>query len=238
MQNLALLVSLLAALVLVSLAPGYRLGLWGFRPAFGSMQWVVLAAGLGALIGIVALVWSLRAGEAKGRALLAIVIGGAVAAFPMALRKLARSVPPIHDISTDLADPPVFAAVVPLRGTSSNPVVAPTPERSEQQRTAYPDLGPVELAGSVGEVLDRAEAAALRLGWKIVAVDKEAGRLEAYDVTAWWGFVDDVVVRAAAGPGGKARVDVRSVSRVGVSDLGKNAARIRAFLAELRKGTP
>jgi len=45
-------------------------------------------------------------------------------------------------------------------------------------------------------------------------------------------FKDDVVVRVAPATNGS-RIDVRSVSRVGRSDLGANARRIRMFLTAL-----
>ena len=72
------------------------------------------------------------------------------------------------------------------------------------------------------------------MGWEIVASDPAAGRIEATDTTFWFGFKDDVVVRVAAAPDGS-RVDVRSLSRVGLSDVGTNAARIRKYLDGARK---
>ena len=59
------------------------------------------------------------------------------------------------------------------------------------------------------------------------------GRLEATARTRWFGFRDDVVVRVRP-DGAGSRVDVRSVSRVGRSDLGTNARRIRGFMDALR----
>ncbi|MGH7421143.1 MAG: DUF1499 domain-containing protein, partial [Candidatus Rokuibacteriota bacterium] len=82
-------------------------------------------------------------------------------------------------------------------------------------------------------VLARAVDVARGLGWEIVAVAPAEGRLEATDRTPWFGFRDDVVVRVRP-DGAGSRVDVRSVSRVGRSDLGTNARRIRGFLEALR----
>jgi uncharacterized protein (DUF1499 family) len=73
------------------------------------------------------------------------------------------------------------------------------------------------------------------MGWTIVAEDAARGRIEAYDKTLWFGFIDDIVIRLAP-DGSGTRVDMRSASRVGVSDLGKNAARIRAYFAMLKVG--
>ena len=71
------------------------------------------------------------------------------------------------------------------------------------------------------------------MGWDLVASDPASGRIEATDTTFWFGFKDDIVIRVAAAPGGS-RVDIRSLSRVGVSDVGTNAARIRKYLTALR----
>jgi uncharacterized protein (DUF1499 family) len=72
------------------------------------------------------------------------------------------------------------------------------------------------------------------MGWEIVAAEAAEGRIEATETTAWWGFKDDVVIRIAP-EGTGSRLDIRSMSRVGKSDLGKNADRIRAFLAKVKE---
>jgi uncharacterized protein (DUF1499 family) len=65
---------------------------------------------------------------------------------------------------------------------------------------------------------------------KIESTDIAAGLVEATATTFWFGFKDDVVVRVVANAAGS-RIDIRSVSRVGQSDIGANAARIEKFLA-------
>ena len=74
------------------------------------------------------------------------------------------------------------------------------------------------------------------MGWAILATDPQAGRIEASERSFWYGFTDDIVVRVAAAGAGS-RIDVRSSARQGRSDLGVNAARIRAYLARLKRGT-
>ena len=71
------------------------------------------------------------------------------------------------------------------------------------------------------------------MGWEIVASDPKSLRIEATDTTPWFGFKDDVVVRLANSPSGS-KIDVRSVSRVGKSDVGTNARRIKAYLDRVR----
>ena len=123
-------------------------------------------------------------------------------------------------------------AVLPLRRAAPNSAEYGGAALAAQQRAGYPDLGPAHVAAPPAQVFARAVEAAHALGWQIVAAVPAEGRLEATDRTRWFGFRDDVVVRIAA-DGAGTRVDVRSVSRVGRSDLGTNARRIRRFLAAL-----
>jgi uncharacterized protein (DUF1499 family) len=127
-------------------------------------------------------------------------------------------------------------AVVARRAATnaSNPPEYAGPEVAAQQKKAYPDLAPIRLAVPPAQAFDKARAAAQALGWEIVASDPAEGRLEATDTTRWFAFKDDVVVRIRP-DGDGSRVDVRSKSRVGRSDVGANAARIRAFREALAK---
>ncbi|MEO0998387.1 MAG: family 1 glycosylhydrolase, partial [Pseudomonadota bacterium] len=145
----------------------------------------------------------------------------------------AFDVPAIHDITTDTDDPPEFVAVAPLRADAANPAEYAGEEAAEQQRGAYPDLATLELAASPATVIAAAEQIARSSGWEIVAAAPADGRLEATDTTFWYGYKDDIVVRATS-EGSISMVDVRSKSRVGRSDLGTNAERIRTFTAELK----
>ena len=144
----------------------------------------------------------------------------------------AKHLPRIHDISTETEDPPQFVAILPLRKDAPNPSVYGGPEIASKQREAYPDIKPLVLNVPLGEAFDRALAAARGMSWKIVNADREELRIEATDTTFWFGFRDDIVIRISP-PDGKARIDVRSVSRVGLSDVGTNAARIRRYLTGL-----
>jgi hypothetical protein len=154
------------------------------------------------------------------------------AGVPWYWQRRAREVPPIHDISTDTADPPEFVAILPLRADAPNPAEYGGPAIAAAQQQAYPDLQPLALPRPPEAVFGRAVEAARRAGWEIVASDSAAGRIEATATTGWFGFKDDVVVRIRPANEGS-RVDVRSVSRVGRSDVGTNARRIRAYLVDL-----
>ena len=145
----------------------------------------------------------------------------------------ARSVPPIHDISTDTINPPEFNAVVALRKDAPNDLIYAHEDSAETlaklQTEAYPDLQPTVTELSVEAAVNRATNILKSQGLEIVSSDTAAGIVEATATTFWFGFKDDVVVRATAGSAGTT-IDVRSVSRVGQSDVGANAARIKKFL--------
>lgn len=143
-----------------------------------------------------------------------------------------QRLPRIHDISTDTANPPKFVAVLPLRLGARNPVDY-APATALQQKSGYPDIAPLTLSVPPAEAFARAERAANALGWTIVATAAVEGRLEATDTTPLFGFKDDIVVRVTPATDGGSIVDVRSLSRVGGSDFGTNAKRVRAFLRRM-----
>jgi uncharacterized protein (DUF1499 family) len=164
--------------------------------------------------------------------LAALLVAGAAFVVPWRSAQQARRVPPIHDITTDTQNPPEFVAVLPLRAGAPNPATYGGDSVAALQRQGYPDIRPLHVDVPPKEAFARALAAAETMDWQIVSADTAAGRLEATATTRWFGFKDDVVVRIRP-DGTGSRVDVRSVSRVGKSDVGTNAARVRAFLARL-----
>ena len=236
MTTLALVACAIAGLALLLLGaagPLYRIGVLSLPNAFVLLRW-------GAYVGIAAGVAGLSAGllayrrGARVATLLAAaaLIAGLVAfVIPFQWQRAARNVPPIHDITTDLENPPAFEAIVPLRADAPNSLDR-SPMLAEQQRQGFPDLEPVTLSVPSERAFDRALEAAQGAGWRIVTADKASGRIEATDTTRWFGFEDDIVVRLTPWGSGT-RVDVRSVSRVGRSDAGTNARRIRRYLAAL-----
>ncbi len=97
------------------------------------------------------------------------------------------------------------------------------------QQEAYPEITTLNSALSASEAVAQAAVILAQQGLEVVNVDVENGRVEAVATTYWFGFKDDLVVRIEPTPTGS-KIDVRSVSRVGQSDLGANAARIAKFL--------
>jgi uncharacterized protein (DUF1499 family) len=151
----------------------------------------------------------------------------------MRFQRMAASAPPIHDITTDTANPPTFEAIVPLRKDARNSLEY-SQEVARQQREAYPDIKPLVLEIPAAQVFDRAVRAARDAGWEVVNLSAERWRLEATDTTTFFGFKDDVVVRLTP-IAGRTVVDVRSVSRIGRSDVGTNARRVREYLEALSR---
>jgi len=226
--RLALLVALVAGSLLLASGTGYRIGAWLLPVAFTMLRWGAVGA-LGAMVLAAVALW-----RARGRdvlAALALVIALPMFAIPFRFQRMAAAAPPIHDISTDTANPPTYQAVVPLRAGAPN-TLDYSQDVARQQRDAYPDIKPLVLELPAAQVFDRALNAARDDGWEIVDANADAGRIEATDTTVFFGFKDDIVVRLTP-IGNRTVVDVRSVSRVGRSDVGTNARRIREYLQTL-----
>lgn len=213
---------------------GARFDLWHFTTGFLILKWSVYAATGAVLICVVGLVLARRGPQGRAWALAGLLASLVIIAIPVSWLYTAEHVPPIHDISTDTQDPPRFEAVLPLREGAANTTRYGGPAVAAQQHKAYPDIRPLIVHQPPIQVFQQALKVARQLGWEVVAADSKRGRIEATDTTFWFGFKDDVVVRIRPASGGS-RVDVRSVSRVGRSDVGTNAARVRRYLTSLRK---
>ena len=236
--HLASALIVLTAALMLAAPVGYRLRWWSAITALTKV--VALGLVIGALAAVLAVVslalggW--QVGPGTTLMLLAIIVIGAVAvALPLRVKRRAAKMP-FNDVSTDTTTAPAFDALLALR-RSELPGATGAYDRARlaalQQRT-YPDLAPLHMAALRNDAFARALAAAKAMGWTVVADDMARGRIEATDRTRWFGFVDDIVVRLVAEDAGT-RVDVRSASRVGISDLGKNAARIGAYFAALKR---
>ncbi len=231
-RALVLAIAVAALVMLASAGPGARFGIWPWGAGLSLLKWATwtgIAAVVASLLLLVVPV-TRRGGAAQLVAALAIAIVAVTP--PLLFMARGKSVPPIHDITTDTADAPPFVALRAARESSPNGAAYAGGEVAAQQRAHYAELAPIVIAAPPAEVLSRAEALAREMGWEVAASDAATGRLEATATTRWFGFKDDVVVRVRADPKGS-RVDVRSASRVGRSDVGANAARIKEFLARL-----
>ena len=230
-----ILVGALAAAALLPVgALGSRFGLWPFGGGMLMMTIGSALAVVGVAGGLAAVIIARRrslSGDLRASAL-GLAVSFLVVAYAGLLFFQASSVPPIHNISTDLADPPQFIVIVPLRGEQANPLDFDAEKLAPLHRQFYPWVKSLALDSTPESAFAKALAALEGMGMDIVAQHPDIGLLEATDTTFWFGFKDDVAVRVRPADQG-AVVDVRSVSRVGQSDLGKNAQRIGEILAKV-----
>ncbi len=225
--------AVLTGLAALAAGPGSRLGLWDFRAGFEILRYCAYAGIASLFLAISGPVFSRgRKLKCLAAALPALVAGIALIYVLANLWIKSRSVPPIHDITTDIANPPNFSALLPLRTGATNPAAYGGPTVAMKQLQAYPDIKPLVLEIPSGEAFDAALMTARKMGWDIINADKTGGHIEATDTTFWFGFTDDIVIRVTPA-GQRSIMDIRSESRVGRSDLGKNAERIREFLRQL-----
>jgi hypothetical protein len=223
--------SLLTILLLLSSGFGTRFGLWQFRTGFAILKASAYCGLASAIISLLAAMVSVKIRRPAGVLLSLLALSCGIFAFwmPYSWKLKAQSFPRIHDISTDLDNPPKFVDTAPLR-----------PDRVEYggaavaalQLKAYPDIKTLVLPVSKDQAFQSALEVARDMGWKIVATVPAEGRIEGTDTTFWYGFKDDIVIRVFPA-GERTLLDIRSASRIGISDVGTNARRIRTFLAKI-----
>lgn len=234
--------------LLIGLAAGFgtRLGLWDFKFGLITLFPWCLYIGIGAFVlGLIWIVSALIANSGDGAryGLIGLIGSAAVLALPLYDIYVAKTSPPIHDISTDIEHPPQFEALLALRKGALNgpdydgPNLVKMPDgksytTSYLQRKYYGDIHTIAILTPPEKLFVRALNAAKSMGWNIVAVAPDEGRIEASDTSLFFGFTDDIVIRVKPSGMG-ARMDIRSKSRVGTSDVGKNAARIREYVKKL-----
>lgn len=250
----AFLLSLALPLYFAAAALGTRFGILDWRFGFSTLTLVygpMLLVGAAALaLGALVLAVLVNPRTGVRRAALALFIPALALGYAGYVRSQVASTPPIHDIVTDAQAPLAFservmelrAKVAGANAVEADPRVPHDPRLGAAagqsaralQQDAYPDIQPIMTAQSPTEAFELALAAARAEGWKVETIDRASGRIEASVHSFWFGFVDDIVLRVSPAEEGS-RIDVRSTSRVGVSDLGANAARIRAFQARLAR---
>ncbi len=190
-------------------------------------------------LGVLAIIDIWRNGS---RGISRVFMGGlislTVVAWPLLLLPTINSIPEINDVTTDAVSPPLFDTLAARRPPGSNMPDYPGEVFAHQQQQAFPDLKPLFINRSVAEAYEVSVDAVKRLGMNIVSSNAPGeespaeGLIEAYDRTLVWGFYDDVAVRVS-GNQVTAKIDVRSASRYGRHDLGRNAERTRRLLREI-----
>lgn len=237
MARILLYISLLIAFLFLISGYGYQWGIWSLGVGFSILRYSAYAAMAFCLISLVT-IWIYRKSDVSDITYLVIaaVITLIVSGSALYWQQKAQSVPPIHDITTDMTNPPEFVALIRLREDAPNPPEYSGDETARLQRSAYPELEPLILDEELQEVMDRAVMIVVDRKWELVAINRNEGRIEATEKLPWFGFRDDVVIRFTE-EDGKTRVDMRSKSRIGRSDVGVNAKRIERFLNDLERGS-
>lgn len=209
-------------------------------PIAENLTWVAFAgAGLSLLMSVAATIGIWRTGRpGTARVVFAVLVSLGLMLWPLLFLPKYEGLPSINDVTTDVSSPPAFVEIAKQRRPGANPIDYPGLSFARKQLIAYPDIKPIEIDRSTDEVFELAVDAAKRLKMEIVhqeAPDVAAGRpglIEIADRTLILGLYDDVAIRVA-GTGQHARVDVRSASRYGGHDLGRNADRVRVILKEV-----
>jgi hypothetical protein len=200
----------------------------------------IIGAAIAFLLGIVGLadIWK-RGVHGLVSALGSMALAAAIFAVPLSFLPAYLSVPPLNDVSTDTESPPRFAALAKARTGTANGVEYPKQRFASLQNAFYPDLRPFVIDRPLEEAYELALDAVRRLKFQVVTEDPpnpriaKPGVIEAVDRTIVVGFYDDVVIRIG-GDRQKSRIDIRSASRYGESDMGRNATRIRRVMKELQ----
>jgi len=254
-QNLALLIAVAPVLMVLIGALGARFGVWTWREGFVAMLqagptptlgWAPAVALIGALTGLLGLLVAVFGGFSKlwGKALLALLITALTWGGFIAFQTLGSRLPPIGDVASDWSEPLMFSpAALQARGADANPVepepVLPVASSAyagrrlgEVNAETCPGARPAILNATPAQAYAAAKAAVTGAGLALISDDPRSGRLEATATSLLYGFKDDVVVRVKA-EGAGARIDARSVSRVGEGDLGVNCRRVTRLLTGL-----
>ena len=244
----AALIGICALLTIMMAGFAYDRGSMGLFEAFGLLRNGATAGIVGFALGLIGLFIAVRYERHFYLSLVGLACAMIAFGAPLGFQAQGRGVPVMHDITTDLDNPPPFVDIVPLRAGAPNAheyvevlertgrdgSVTEWPVKEAQAGyEGYADITTIELDVPVGEAFAMARDAVLDLGWSVVAIVPQEGRIEAFDKTAFFGFIDDVVIRVQADGEDASMIDVRSKSRVGLSDVGKNAARIREFRSAL-----
>jgi len=243
--------SLLSLFLVCAGALSFRLGLLPFAISFTTFGLALVACAVLAMTAGALMARRLARKQPLGKLPLCLVLCLLPVALVLNQVGLAGfQAPPIHDISTDLIDPPVFVFAQAERGPGENTLEHGGEALAEQQRAGYPQLAPLPLSASKADIWTAVEAVISANHWRVLGADKSRGQIEVVITTQLMGFSDDMVIRiraetlieTAADSAGQVKppvaeswlVDARSVSRLGVSDLGANASRIDAFFKALQ----
>lgn len=253
--RVSLALTILGPLIFIVAAIGHKIGLFSLGFSFGTLTRGVgpniLIAGL--IVSILALILAVIVKPKKGIliGIVGILIPAVGLGYAIQVKNKAQRLPFIHDVTTDTQNVPQFGAEImaeraETKGVNTTDYAGKMARSTDAQGNpteslvsvlqtrGYPDIRSIVVSDDKEAAFAKAEAVARQMGWKIKATNPEAGTIEATDTTFWYGFKDDVIIRLRNSEGGGTLVDIRSISRIGGSDLGKNAERIHDFLDRMK----
>lgn len=245
----ALGMAVFCPLFFMAAALGTKWGMWDLRTGFGTLTRTIGPRLLMATmaVGVLSLIWAFLIRPRRGffTAFIVMFIPLSGLLYAGYMRGKVAKLPFIHDVSTDTQKPPLFTETLMNIRTQTPGVngadylgkTAPPNDElvSVLQVRAYPDIRPIILSDSPDITYGRAKSIIQDMGWKLHTDKPETGILEATETTFWYGFKDDVIIRIKPAQGGGSIVDIRSLSRIGGSDIGANANRIRRFTKRLNR---
>ena len=209
---------------------GTRTGLFDFRAGFTGIKYTVYLSIAVFVVGLLIVLWQRNKNPAGAKAARHAVLISLIPIIGIGSQLvIARSVPSIHNISTDTVNPPEFSRIAEIRTSEHNPLEYKAEKLAEIQAEAYPGVKTIYSELTLPEAHGKALVVAEAMGWEVVNQDVVTGIIEAVETTKLWGFKDDIVIRVQDS-GSQVAIDLRSVSRVGQSDLGANAKRIEKFI--------
>ncbi len=246
-RKLAIAFAIIGPLIFIIAALGYRFGVLDLGTSLGTLSRNVgpKVLMLGMIISVLSVLLSWFVQPRKG--LIVSLIALFIPVFGLFklnnVRNTVSNLPFIHDITTDPENPPAYTdAIISARNKVERVNTLEYLEKKDKeggtlisvlQSKHYPEIRPVRRSETPDEIFKEAEALVKSLGWDVVTLDTSGGIIEATDTTFWYGFKDDVIIRIQPSKNGGSLVDMRSVSRVGGSDLGANAARLNKLIAGL-----
>jgi uncharacterized protein (DUF1499 family) len=234
---LVMLAGPVAVFLLLATGVGYQKGAFDLAQAFNLLRIGAMLGIAGAGFAIFFILWQRPEGVNLAVIAVSAVLGITSFYIPYRQLLLSQRLPAIHDVTTDISNPPAFVAIARVRTSSQHPLAYDGPQAAALQREAYPDIRTVMFANDADEVFATSLRLLEELDWSIAEANAEQGRIEATATSQWFGFKDDVVIRLRRA-NGMTLVDMRSKSRVVIHDIGSNARHIRTFInaldAELR----
>ncbi len=262
---IAAVIALALGLAVVVAGPGTRLGVWDYsaglsmirtvsapKAIFGGLSVPPLFAAAAVSLILGAISGLMRNGRAAMLGIFAALFAGAAGMVPIKMKAAFEANPFIHEVTTDFNDPPAIIAAADLprknpadyRGMDKVPNDPDGLVAADAQRLAFPDIAPILAETNLETAVKTADEIVKAMGMKVLAEGPSGGaagdgwRIEAVATSFWFGFKDDFIVRLTPMDDGRTKIDLRSKSRVGGSDLGANAKRVRAFMKRFNAALP